>query len=236
MRHTTAIRILPVLLLLIAMLGCALTNTLSGIIGGEDVAQDSPTQETIYIIVEGDPTATLAPTIAPAPTITPIPLATNTPSVPGGLVLQPCVDRLTDCPDSSHFITFIELGPPNEESFDMPSNTQLYVTVSWDAVDEATLEDNLANLRFILEIDGQDVFDEEFTFYETRPYILDETQIDSLKTMSATISGWTPQQAHTVHFGYEVLGEINNGRYGFDAGDEYTYILHICPDGGCPLD
>ena len=116
----------------------------------------------------------------------------------------------------------------------MPSNTQLYVTVSWNAVDQATLENNLANIRFILEIDGQDFFDEKFTFLETKPYILDETQIDSMKTMSATISGWMPQQPHTVRFGYEVLGAINNGRYSFDPGEEFTYILHICPDGGCP--
>lgn len=233
MKPSTAIRLLPVLPLLLAMLSCVLTDALSGIIGGEDAAP-AVTQEPIYIIVDGDPTATLAPTEPPAPTITPIPLPTSTPSVPGGLVVQACANWTVDCPDSDHFFVFIELGPPNEDSFDFPSDTPLFVLTSWNAVDEDTLQQNLANVRFILEIDGQDVFDERFTYFETQPYILDESQIDSMKTMSATISGWTPQQPHTVRFGYEVLGAINNGRYDYDAGDVFTQILHVCPDGGCP--
>ncbi len=234
MKRKNAVRFLIAILLLLAMLACVLTDAASRIIGGEDAAPEPAAQEPIYIIVAGEPTATLAPTLPPEPTLTPIPLSTSTPAVPGGLVLQPCPDRLTNCPDSEHYITFIEIGPPNEETFDMPAGTQLYVSVSWNAVDDATLQQNLASIRFILELDGQDCFKEEFTFLETKPYILDETQIDSMKTMSATIAGWLPQQPHTLRFGYEVLGSINNGRYSFDAGDEFTHTLHICPDGGCP--
>lgn len=234
MAQTPVNRSLMLIPLCVAMLACALTNALNRV-GGEPAPSPVPaSQEPIYIIVEGEVEATSAPAQPPAPAVTPIRLSTSAPAVPGNLVLQPCADRLADCPKSEHYITFIEIGPPNEESFDMDADTELYVSVSWNAVDEATLQQNLANVRFILEIDGQDWFDERFTYLETKPYILDETQIDSQKTMSATISGWLPQQPHTLRFGYEVLEDINNGRYSFDAGDEFTHILHICPDGGCP--
>ncbi len=234
MRRTITSRILLVLPLLLAMLGCILTDAVSGIIAGKDAAQDKATQEPIYVIVEGEPPTVPAPAVPPVPTITPVPLFTSTPAVPGGLVLAPCVDRMTDCYGATSYITFIEIGGADEQSFDIPANTIFYISVSWNAVDEATLQQNLANVRFILEIDGQDCFDESFTFLETKPYILDESQIDSQKTMSATISGWVPQQPHTVRFGYEVLADINNGRYDYNAGEEFGYTLHICPDGGCP--
>lgn len=228
-----AFRFLVISLLLFSMLGCALTDVVSGIIGGR--AGGEPTaQPPIYIIVESEPTAPPAPVATAAPTPTAVTLPTITPSVPGGLVLAPCVDRMTDCYGATSYISFIEIGGSNEESFNMPSDTLFYISVSWNAVDEATLQQNLQNIRFILEIDGLDCFDEEFTFLESVPYILDESQIDSQKTMSAAISGWAPQQPHTLRFGYEVLADINNGRYNFYAGEEFGYTLHICPDGGCP--
>jgi len=215
------------------MLGCLITDAFSGIIGS--VAQEEPVTPTpIYIIVEGEPTATMAPTVPPTPTATPVPLPTSTPAVPGGLMLAPCVDRMTDCYGATSYISFIEIGGSNEQGFDIPSGTLFYISVSWNAVDDATLQQNLQNIRFVLEIDGQDCFDEKFTFLETKPYILDESQIDSQKTMSATISGWVPQQPHTLRFGYGVQADINNGRYDYYAGEFFGYTLHICPDGGCP--
>ena len=233
MFRTRIVRILFVIPFFYVLLGCALIDTISGIFGGSS-GEAPATQPPVYIIVEGEPAAPVAPAVTAGPTLTPVPLPTITPAVPGGLVLAPCMDRMTDCYGATSYINFIEIGGPDEESFNMPSDTLLYISVSWNAVDDATLQQNLQNIRFVLELDGQDCYKEEFTFLETKPYILDETQIDSQKTMSATISGWTPQQPHTLRFGYEVLADINNGRYNFNAGEEFGYTLHICPDGGCP--
>ena len=228
MKRTTVFRLILINGLLLGVLGCNLTDAL----GGGNSEEKAPTSP-VVVYVTANPGMAAAPVLAP--TITP-PAPTVAPaSASAGLTVVPC-PTLDDCPGAVSARDFYDVGePPFEYTFDIPAEIQLAVGTGWSAIDPATLLSNLTKMDFFFEIDGQDYYSDLYTVTSLEPDQDDPTKLNGVFYLNVGISGWVPHQLHTIRIGYDVTAPINDGWDDYAAGFKVEKILHVCPDGGCPI-
>ena len=52
--------------------------------------------------------------------------------------------------------------------------------------------------------------------------------------LNVVVTGWEPQEPHTIRVGYVTTAPLNDGWDDYDTGFDVVRTLHVCPDGGCP--
>lgn len=219
MKHTTTFRLAVTVILLLAALGCNLTDT----IGGENADTEPTAPAVVYVTATPQPTQALTAT----------PTTTSTPEVQR-LTVLPCPDYPKDCPAAISATRFYEIKAPYEYTFDVPSEIQLFVSTGWNTIDKATLEQNLPYVDFFLEIDGEDYFSELYTSVIEKSDPDVPTRMNGYLYLNVVLTGWEPHVAHTIRIGYEVTAPINDGWDDYETGFDVEKVLHVCPDGGCP--
>ena len=220
MIRSRILRLVYIFFILIFVLGCNLTET----IGGQKAAVEPTAPVVVYV------TATPQPTLPPP---TPTPTATPTPEA-ARLVVTPCADYPDDCPAAVNSRDFYDPAPPFEYTFDIPSTTQLFVSTGWGAIDMATLQQNIPYVDFFLEIDGEDYYSDLYTSILEEPDVDNPAKMNGIIYLDVVISGWVPQQPHTITIGYTTTAPLNDGWEDYETGFEVKRVLHVCPDGGCP--
>lgn len=224
MKHSTTFRLAVTVILLLAALGCNLTDT----IGGENADTEPTAPAVVYVTATSQPT--LPVTATPSATLTPTP----TPE-PARLTVLPCPDYPKDCPAAISATRFYEIKAPYEYTFDVPSEIQLFVSTGWNTIDKATLEQNLPYVDFFLEIDGVDYYSDMYKSIIEKSDPDVPTRMNGYLYLNVVITGWVPHVAHTIRIGYEVTAPINDGWDDYEKGFDVEKILHVCPDGGCPV-
>ncbi len=182
------------------------------------------------VIKELFSTSTPTFTVTPPPTATPTPTATATPTPLPAVNLTPCAFARY-CPGVANITDFIGGDANSGQVYhvEIPYNVPVGFHTGWTAKDEATLAENLKHLRFILEIDGNDYYDERFTaqdlaYFPDDPY----TGYPSVFT-GITTDGWKVGEPHTVEIGFEFDADVFDGWDTYPGGTRYTYFYDVNP-------
>jgi hypothetical protein len=172
------------------------------------------------------PPATATPTSTATPTVTSTPTETPEPAIN----LTPCAFARY-CPESTNIIEFVsgETVPGQIRYVTIPYDAIVTFHTGWLAKDESTLEENIKHLKFILQIDGQDYYDERFTardlaYPQDDPY----TGYPAIFTGIMT-TGWKVGEVHSVTIGFEFTGEVFDGWDTYPAGTRYVFFYEIQP-------
>lgn len=223
MKRTTVTRLVLISMFTLAILGCNLADTIGG--GNPPLEPTAPA----VVYVTATPRPTLPPTAAPTAT----PTQTPTPE-PARLTLLPCPNYPEDCPAAISANRFYEVAAPFEYTFDVPSEIKLFVSTGWGAIDMATLEQNRPYVDFFLEIDGEDFNSDLYTSVVEEPDPDVPSRMNGIIYLNVVITGWVPQQPHTIRIGYITTAPLNDGWDDYDVGFKVSRTLNVCPDGGCP--
>jgi hypothetical protein len=166
----------------------------------------------------------------PSSTSTPLPTPTITATPIPPIDISPCA-YARYCPESSSITSFIneEVYAGIEYTVEIPYNIPVTFNSGWITKDEATLDENLKHLRFILEIDDNDYYNERFTTRDYSNLANDpETWYPSIST-GITTAGWNIGQWHKVNIGIEFDAEIFDGWDTYPAGTRFEYIFIVKP-------
>ena len=174
-------------------------------------------------------TPTVTPSLTPTPTETPTPTFTPTPAPP--LTILACSpDSDTPCPEEAvtifSFFPGQKLAHGRTYSVDIPADTQIKFFIGWCTLTEDLLEPNLKEIEFVFDIDK-----EHFVHLLKGNYYTIKDEDDSTKSnycysVSGVTSGWESGRTYRITFGFEILGEINDGWDNYDSSD-YTRTYKI---------
>jgi len=218
MKPNRVTRFLLLLVLLVTTLGCNLTD----VIKGDQEAEEQSSPLVMYV------------TATPGSAAAPLPAAASTQEPYTGLTVLPCASPPGDCPAAVSARDFYDVvEPPFIYTFDIPVDTQLFVSTGWGAIDMPTLEQNLPYIDFYLEIDGLDYYSELYTTKVEEPDVDDPSKMNGVFYLNVVVSGWQAHLPNTIRIGYVVTAPINDGWDDYDAGFEVERVLHVCPGGDC---
>ncbi len=159
-------------------------------------------------------------TYTPTPTQTPLPTATPKPPV----LMAQCTEN-ANCPDAVSIFDLVE-GSIDFDAInyiDLPVNQSVWVNDIWNAIDNETMTENLPNILWFFQIDGQDFFQTswlkpgEFEYYSEPDGALFPGY-----QWGVVLDNWKVGEAHQIEFGYVIDKAISNGWYDFDEG--YTFV------------
>ena len=200
MTRLSSFRLFLITIILFTALSCNLADTIGG--GNAPLEPTAPA----VVCVTATPRPTLPPTVTPPATPTP----TATPE-PADVTVMPYPNYPDDCLAAVSANRFYEVAPPYEYTFDIPSGTQLFVSTGWGSIDKATLEQNMPYVDFFLEIDGEDYFDETLTSIVEEPDPDVPGRMNGILYLNVVVTGWEPQQPHTISIGYVTSAPLNDG-------------------------
>jgi hypothetical protein len=170
------------------------------------------------------PTPTNTATSTPTPTVTSTP--TNTPMPP--VVLQGCF-FIEDCPSENNLYDLLGYSPQSGSINDIefPYNETAWVTMGWTAKDQATIEENAKKIHWILEVDGQDYFNPDWTGFGFKTDEDDPSITYPGIWLGMTLSGWKIGESHQIKIGYSFDEPVNDGwdSYPAGTGEVFTYIV-----------
>jgi hypothetical protein len=206
MKNRSMIALLAAVVLLIAISGCSAIP-----------------QAVRNLFASATPTATNTPTATPTSTNTPTATATPLPAVS----LEPC-PYIRYCPDARGVWEFF-----NEDTLtdpvtvvEVPYDEPISFNLGWITAMYEQLDQNKQHMHWVLEIDGQDYYREDFTA-EDLAYQDDGSTWPSIYTGVIT-RGWVIGEPHTVRIGLSFDEAINDGWDDYPAGYEVVneYIVN----------
>jgi hypothetical protein len=163
------------------------------------------------------------PTNTSTPTPTSTGTATSTPLPPVDII--PCA--LHDlCPEvtSASSLSGQTVVFNSPVTISAPYNIPLFFGAMWTAIDENTLNANLAQIHFVFEVDGQSYSNDAAVNQGQVPDANDASTMRPAVFTGAVVSGWQLNVAHTITIGFTFDSAVNNDWTDFPAGpDVYTY-------------
>lgn len=167
-------------------------------------------------------------------------VVTSTPQISSGdlntaqtkLKITPCLYN-SDCPDAVDLDDMLNAQQQASYEVKLPYDTLLKLSNGWVAIDDKTLEENLAHIKWIFEVDGEDYYQPEYVVKGTVNTIQDSSVENSGAWLGVTIEGFSLNQTVTMVVGYTFSEAINDGWEDFPAGYTSTITYHFLPQ---PLD
>ena len=209
-------KVIPYLLVIVLLSFSISCNLLSGGLKG--------------LGAEPTPTRTKRPTKTSAPeataTLAATPTATSTQRAP--LSFEVCVFGEEECPDAVSAYDYLAEDQSSGEGVDLliPSNQRIQIVEGWYAIDQATLDENLAHMQFFFTIDGKDYFQDNMM--ESGIYT-DENGVEYPGVWAGVVlDGWVVGESHRVELGFITDETINDGWGDYEAGligmSSYNFI------------
>lgn len=139
----------------------------------------------------------------------------------------------SDCPDAIDLDDMLNAQQKNSYEVKLPYNSQVKLSNGWVAIDQETLQENLSQIKWILEVNGVDYYKPEFLVDGTVNTI-QETSVENYGTwLGVTIKGFAQDEPVTMVVGYTFTKSINDGWEDFPAGYTSTITYNFIPQ---PLD
>lgn len=178
------------------------------------------------------PTATMTFTS----TYTPLPTKTFTPTPTPPVNLIPCANS-DACSEGVYIREYLETvglldeADEGEQPFEVevPYNLPLRFGISWIAIDDETLADNMQKMTFFFEIDGQPYLDKNDLIYEYYPDVEDPSIVYSSVFIDYLLTGWRIGEPHTVSIGFRFDQSLSDGWNTYYLGETMGYSYRILP-------
>ena len=167
---------------------------------------------------------TITPTNTPLPTNTPMP--TPTPAV----FISPCA-TLEDCPYAGSIRDFVPEDADGGSVLEarVPFDTPLFIYYGWVALDDATLEQNMKEMKFFFEIDGNSYLNEADIKTSYTPDANDPSLIYSSVSLGYILENWKIDEPHTVRIGFRFENEVFDGWETYPAGTTFENTFSVIP-------
>ena len=171
------------------------------------------------------PTSTITPTITPTatstntPTITPKPPLNIYPCIYGNLCPEAMsIEKLTDTSSLDYTVYDVEI----------PYMQPVRFSANWVALDQSTLDDNMAHIKWIFTVDGKEYAGDDWaqrgvTTFSDEP----DTEYPG-EWFGAVVADWKLGEIHEVAIGFSIDEDIFDGWDTYEAGDYYS-VYNITP-------
>ncbi|MEW5940830.1 MAG: hypothetical protein AB1750_14265 [Chloroflexota bacterium] len=176
-------------------------------------------------------TATMTPSITPSPTATATFTATPLPEPP--LDILACAPNSdAECPEESVTITSLFPGQTlrdgREYAVTITADKQIRFFLGWCTRTEDLLEPNLQEMEWVFTIDGESfVRLLKGRYYTSKDDSTPPNDIYCYST-SGVVSGWKSGETYRIAFGFNILGEINDGWDTYSPSEFIrTYIITV---------
>jgi hypothetical protein len=170
-------------------------------------------------------TATPTPTNTPFPTSTDTPFPTATPTKPPPpLMISGCLSADT-CASAKPIRNYFEtpLNYNVRYSIDVYTSSEVWFSFEWCAIDQVTLDQNIANLEFEFTIDGVPYLE---TLSQGYTSMQDDASVSHpCYSIGGVLSGWRSGSSYQIVIGVTLLTDTFNGWNTFGAGDYLNVFL-----------
>lgn len=175
--------------------------------------------------------ASKTPTSTSTPTITPTPTKTNTPTVTPKppLTIYPCVFS-EQCPEAATIEDIT--GAPSTDftvyDVQIPYEQPVQFITGWYAMDQSTLDEDMAHMKWIFTVDGKEYGGEDWIQTGVTSFADDPNTEYPGVWFGAVVADWKLGESHEVAIGFSIDEQIFDGWDTYEAGEYYS-VYNITP-------